>query len=74
MGILDVRRYPRRVTVPLEADTAADVERLAATVDGRTVAAVCRAAIARGLPSVRDGVRKERARRPSRDGRHQADT
>ena len=62
VSILDIERYPRRVSVRLTADTATELARISAAIDGGTVAAVCRAAIVRRLPSLREALRKERAR------------
>ena len=56
------KRYPSRVTVPLEADAMAALEAVAEDA-GASVAAVARECIRRGLDPTREAWRKQKARR-----------
>ena len=61
------KRYPGRVSIPVEADTMAALESVAKDA-GASVASVARECIRRGLDPTREAWRKQKARRRSHDG------
>ena len=61
------KRYPGRVSIPLDADTVAALEALAKAA-GASVASVARECIRRGLDPTREAWRKREARRRRREG------
>ena len=56
------KRYPGRVSIPLEEDTIASLEAVAKDA-GASVASVARECIRRGLDPTREAWRKQKARR-----------
>ena len=66
------KRYPSRVTVPLEADMMAALEAVAKDAEA-SVASVARECIRRGLDPTREAWRKQKARRRRQNGAAGAD-
>ena len=65
--MFEQRRYEERVTVAVDAATAATIRAVAKDA-GASVASVARECIRRGLDPTREAWRKQKARRRSHDG------